>query len=250
MLSELTPESVPLTSTSGVGTLYPTVCLVDEALLESYTRWFMSTACLVLRWRGRVVTIEAYGLPSLEYLPSGPLEKKFANPCLPYNALLSSNTYYVPGTAEQPLFWFSLINKQTTKKTHKVVISHSQKQEPSKRKVTGKGYFRKGWQGKSVTLAWRPEWRAGVRLMMTGEPRDSMSSTLSSHVPTNKIPFLSPRINICLLPTASKICVNHSLFKQTHTHKLIQYAHLMTIYYMDLLKGKKCVWFKHGITLY
>lgn len=38
---------------------------------------------------------------------------------------------------------------------------------------------------------------------------------------------------------ASKIYVNQSLFKQTHTHKFIQYAHLMIIYFTDLLKEKK-----------
>ena len=38
---------------------------------------------------------------------------------------------------------------------------------------------------------------------------------------------------------AEKFYINHRLFKQTHDHTLIQYAHEMIIYFMGFLHRKK-----------
>lgn len=105
---------------------------------------------------------------------------------------------------------------------------------------SGRSLFVEGCQG-------RPLWRGDVctetsrtqgSLTTTGKPGISIFSKLSINIPQTKPLSSLLSTNICLWPVAEKFYTNH-IFKQTHDHKLIQYAHEMIIYFMGLLHRKK-----------
>lgn len=134
-----------------------------------------------------------------------------------------------------------------------VALSHSQKQEPGKMTVTVEELFQKraAREGLSdvVTCAGSLEWTQGVSLTTTGGPHISIFSKLSIHVPTKKLPSSPPSANTCSCPWLQKTDVNHSLFEQTYTQKVIQIRSnkRSSILWVLLKRKNKCVL---GMVLY
>lgn len=134
-------------------------------------------------------------------------------------------------------------NKQANKYTGKVVISQSEARA-RQRNGDGEGLVQKELSGKASLRWWPWPWHnlneRDLQLQGNHAFQFSLSYPLTS--PQTKSHSSPLSTNICLLPMASKIYVNHTLFKQTHSPELIWYAHLTIIHFMDLLKGKKmCV---------
>lgn len=122
-------------------------------------------------------------------------------------------------------------------------IKSQSKAEPGKMTVTVKELFQKRAARVGlldvVTCAGSLKWTQGVSLTTTGGPHISIFSKLSIHVPTKKLPSSPLSTNICSCPWLQKTDVNHSLFEQTYTHKLIQICSTNDhLFYGSYLRGK------------
>lgn len=130
----------------------------------------------------------------------------------------------------------------------------SQSRARQKHRDSGRAISEKGCRGRPLRCAHvcAETWTEGGREphLCWGTIRQfSQNFPLTPHK-QNSLPLPKAQ-NICLLLLASKTDINHSLFEQTHTYKLIQINSSNDLFYWSYLRGKKKhMYFKHGVTLY